>query len=37
MRVMKKESTWAPSTKKKLGPIGKSLGETKNINNYLKN
>ena len=39
MRVMKKESTWAPSTKKKLGPIGKSLGETKNINkgNYGSN
>ena len=27
MRVMKKESTWAPTTKKKIGPIGKSLME----------
>ena len=32
MRVMKKESTWAPTTKKKIGPIGKSLMEP-NTNN----
>ena len=39
LRVMKKESTWAPTTKKKLGPIGKSLVETKKINkgNYGSN
>ena len=39
MKVMKKESTWAPTTKKKLGPIGKSLVETKKINkaNYGSN
>ena len=39
MKVMKKESTWAPTTKKKLGPIGKSLIETKKINkaNYGSN
>jgi len=32
MRVMKKESTWAPTSKKKLGPIGKSLMDPKKIN-----
>ena len=32
MRVMKKESTWAPTTKKKIGPIAKSLMEP-NTNN----
>jgi len=32
MRVMKKESTWAPTSKKKLGPIGKSLMESKKVN-----
>ena len=39
MRVMKKESTWAPTTKKKIGPIGKSLMEPKKINkaNYGSN
>ena len=33
MRVMKKESTWAPTSKKKLGPIGKSLMEPKKVIN----
>ena len=33
MRVMKKESTWAPTSKKKLGPIGKSLLEPKKVIN----
>ena len=39
MKVMKKESTWAPTMKKKIGPIGKSLIETKKINkgNYGSN
>ena len=39
MRTMKKESTWAPTMKKKIGPIGKSLIETKKINkaNYGSN
>ena len=32
MRVMKKESTWAPTSKKKLGPIGKSLMDPKKVN-----
>ena len=29
MRVMKKESSWAPTTKKKIGPLGKSMAEQK--------
>ena len=39
MRTMKKESTWATTMKKKIGPIGKSLIETKKINkgNYGSN
>ena len=32
MRVMKKESTWAPTSKKKLGPIGKSIMDPKKVN-----
>ena len=32
IRVMKKESTWAPTSKKKLGPIGKSLMDPKKVN-----
>ena len=32
MRVMKKQSTWAPTSKKKLGPIGKSLMDPKKVN-----
>ena len=32
MRAMKKESTWAPTSKKKLGPIGKSLMDPKKVN-----
>jgi len=33
MRLMKKEATWAPTSKKKLGPIGKSLMEPKKVIN----
>ena len=39
LKVMKKESTWAPTSKKKLGPIGKSVMEPKKVNkaNYGSN